>query len=155
MMRSILPLLFFFLAAPAFADDGAQDGTFRACVAETEGSGVSTSYHHCSGGLVTHCGASATAKDAVDCIGEIRTHLETHVAESTVIVADLTGETVAEMEATLADTRSSGVSACAILASKDIDAGIAVGQRAVNLAFCELVATGDVYALLITLETAE
>lgn len=155
MMKYLALFLALALAHPTLADGGADDDAFRACVAETKDEGVSTSYHHCSSMMVTSCGNEATAKDAVDCINAVRDHLSGHVAVSTEVIAASTGEPVQEIEATLADTRASGESACAVLAKSDADAGIAVGQRAVNLAFCELVAEGDVYALLVVLERVE
>ncbi len=155
MIKHLAILLMLALAQPVFADGEVNDAEFRTCVAETKDEGISTSYHHCSSALVTSCGGEATAKAAVDCINAVRDHLRGHIAVSTEMISARTGEPVQEIESTLAETRASGESACAILASSDADAGVAIGQRAVNLAFCELVAEGDVYALLINLEALE
>jgi len=154
-MRYLAAVLALCLAQPVWANEAEQDAAFRQCVAETKDEGVSTSYHHCTGALVTSCGNEETAKAAVDCINTSRDRLKGKIAVATEVLSAETGEPVQEIEATLADTRASGESACALMARNDADAGVAVGQRAVNLAFCELVAEGDVYALLVVLEGTE
>ncbi|MEM7544203.1 MAG: hypothetical protein AAF367_01605 [Pseudomonadota bacterium] len=136
----------------ALADDSAQDRAFRACVAAVDEAAITTSYHKCTGTLAAPCGASATASDAVACISDLRIHLETHIAAETEILAAANAEKVEEVEFYLADSRAAGDSSCAVMASQDASAGLATGQRAVNGAFCALIVSGDVYALILNLQ---
>lgn len=128
---------------------------FEGCVAGVEDVTAGSSFHRCTGALAAHCGASATAADAVACIGAVRDDVEARIEAGVDAFADRSGDEREEIEWYLSDGRGSGESSCAVMASQDAATGVAVGQRAVNGAFCELIVSGDVYALLLRLEGAE
>lgn len=147
-----------FLAAICFAFAAQatdRDAAFRACVAETATASVTTTFHHCTGALAAPCGSEKTAADAVACIDEARATLETRIEIETRALAAREGESRKEVEWYLADSRGSGESSCAVMASQDAVAGVGSGQRAVNGAFCRLVVSGDAYALLLKLAASK
>ncbi|MEM7524648.1 MAG: hypothetical protein AAF360_12995 [Pseudomonadota bacterium] len=148
---SLLALALGFCGTPAPAADFEP---FRACVAAADETAVTATYHHCTAPLASHCGASATAADAVACIRAVRDEFEAEIASGVEALAERTEERRADVEWYLADGRGSGESSCAVMASQDQARGVAVGQRAVNGAFCELIISGDVLALLIRLSAA-
>ena len=128
---------------------------FRACVWEIENPTDQTIYHHCTAPLVQHCGASKTALEAVSCIEAARDALEDQTTREMADLPNLSplppnfpeaGIDVAMDELEL--SRDTGAAACVLVAERDEDAGVKVGQRAVNTAFCQLMAVGDVYGLL-------
>lgn len=142
-------------AASAVADDDPADAQFRSCVAEVEAAAITTTYHHCTGALATSCGSAATAKDAVDCINTVRDHLEAHLQEETDALLAAHPDKRDDMTFFLSDARGAGDSSCAVMLDHDIRSGLAVGQRAVNAAFCNLIVSGDLYAMSLKLETGE
>lgn len=142
-------------AAAADAASSPDFTAFRGCVACVEDVTAGSSFHRCTGALAAHCGGSATAAEAVACIGAVREDVEARIEAGVDALADRSGDEREEIEWYLADGRGSGESSCAVMASQDAATGVAVGQRAVNGAFCDLIVSGDVYALLLRLEEAE
>lgn len=139
------------VGAPAAAAEADFDG-FRACVAAVEDATVASSFHACTGALAAPCGAAATAAEAATCIRAVRDEVEAAITAEIDALVLASGDERAEIEWYLADGRASGTSSCAVMASQDRAAGVAVGQRAVNEAFCELIVSGDVFGLLLRLD---
>ncbi|MEM8755320.1 MAG: hypothetical protein AAGF90_20340 [Pseudomonadota bacterium] len=141
-------------AVPATAAEPDFDG-FRACVAEAEAATVTSTFHHCTAALAVHCGDERTAADAVACIAAARGAVEARIEDGVAALSAASGDRAEEIRWLLADGRGAGDSSCAMMASRDAAAEVAVGQRAVNASFCELIVSGDVYALLLRLEGNE
>lgn len=133
------------------AGDRAAIAAFDACVAEVEEATIASTFHHCTGPLAAHCGASETAAEAARCIEEARAGVEARIEEEAAALAAAGNGRREETERLLATARGGGAASCAVMASRDASDGVAVGQRAVNGAFCELVASGDALALLLRL----
>lgn len=145
-------------AAVALAEGtgGAADhAALRACIAETEAASEDPVFHHCTAALAEGCGAAATAAEAAACIAAARDGLEGAIAAGR---ADLVAARAAEVETIdwyLDQTRANGEAACVSMVEGQAAAGVAVGQRAVNAAFCDLIVTGDVFVALTRLERAD
>lgn len=140
------------VAAPAAAQDF---DVFRACVEEVEVAAITATFHHCTGVVAQPCGASANAKEAAECIDGKRAAVE---AELDVVIARLAArpdETEEGVRDALNANRSSGEASCAVMANQDAAKGVAVGQRAVNGAFCQLIVSGDVLGMAYRLEKTE
>ncbi|MEM7270442.1 MAG: hypothetical protein AAF401_14480 [Pseudomonadota bacterium] len=142
------------IAGPVLAQDRNYDG-FHACVWSVADPTDQTVYHHCTAPLVSHCGVAKTAKDAVACIEAERDALQDQVTAEAAEFSRMetlppnfpeAGVDVAMDELSLSN--DTGAAACILMSDRDEKAGVAVGQRAVNSAFCQLMAAGDVYGLL-------
>ena len=139
----------------ALADDADLDA-FRACALAEEAPTTATVYHHCAARLAAPCGASKTAADASACIDGYRQQLEQRrLAEFDALIAQdpppdwLPEGGVATVGALIDQSLNNGKGSCLLVADRDKQTGVAVGQRAVNGAFCNLVVEGDAYGLLV------
>lgn len=144
-------------AAPfaAMSDDADLDA-FRDCALAEEAPTTATVYHHCAAQLVAPCGASKTASEAVACIDESRQRVERRrLAHFDALIAQdpapdwLPEGGVATVDAMIDHSLNNGKGSCLLVADRDKQTGVAVGQRAVNDAFCKLVVEGDAYGLLL------
>lgn len=145
------PLALLIFATPAAADfDG-----FRQCADGQAAASVTGTYNACIAPLVVHCAASATAAEAATCIDAVRAGMEQEI-EAQVARLTAADASVAEgVDETLAANRAVGEASCGVLAQRDASSGVAVGQRAVNAAFCQLVISGDVLGMAYRLENGE
>lgn len=148
-----------FLLAPfaAFAGDADLDA-FRACALAEEAPNTATVYHHCAARLVAPCGSSSTAAEAAACIDTARQRVEKRrLAEFDALIAQdpapdwLPEGGVKTVGAAIDLSLNNGKGSCLLVADRDKSDGVAVGQRAVNGAFCNLVVEGDAYGLLINM----
>ena len=140
------------VAGPALAGDYDE---FRACVEAVEGAAVTATFHHCTHAIAAPCGASKTAKEAAACMDGERAEMEAEIEAQIAVLAAKTGDAPDEVRGALEGNRSAGEASCAIMAQRDAAAGVAVGQRAVNGAFCGMIVTGDVLGFAYRLETDE
>ena len=139
------------LAAPAFADGFAE---FRACALEGDAN-VTATFHHCTAPLVSHCGASATAKEAAACIDAARSDIETEITRASAALGETTGDGADAIADAMSGNRSAGEASCALMAQQDATTGVKVGQRAVNASFCQAIASGDVLGMVYRMEAPE
>ena len=151
----LVPLLLTPFAA--LAEDADLDA-FRACALSEETPTMNTVYHHCASELVASCGASKTAAEAVTCIDTARQRVETRrLAEfETLTAQDPAPDWLPEGGVTAVGEAIdlsvyNGKGSCLLVADRDEKNGIAVGQRAVNDAFCRLVVEGDAYGLQVNM----
>ncbi len=142
----------------AMADDADLDA-FRTCALAEEAPTTATVYHHCAAQLVAPCGASKTAAEAVSCIDIARQRVERRrLAEfDALIVQDpapdwLPEGGVSTVGAAIDLSVNNGKGSCLLVLDRDKNDGVAVGQRAVNGAFCNLLVESDAYGLLINME---
>lgn len=152
------PVLILLTPFAAMADDADLDA-FRACALAEEAPTTATVYHHCAAQLVAPCGASKTAAEAVSCIDTARQRVEQRrLAEFDALIAQdpapdwLPEGGVATVGAAIDLSVNNGKGSCLLVADRDKNNGVAVGQRAVNGVFCNLVVEGDAYGLLINME---
>ena len=155
MRRSALPLTIVIALAAALPASAQDAAAFRQCVAGEARSGVAESYAICAAPLAQPCASSATAKEAAGCIDAARHQVAGWVEAGASALADRRSEPLSEVMDDLNVIADGGAAACAAMADNDRRSGVATGQRAVNAAFCGLVATADVYAALIGLEDVE
>ena len=141
----------------ALADDADLDA-FRACALAEEAPDTATVYHHCAAQLVAPCAASKTAAEAAACIDTARQRVERRrLAEFDALIAEdpapdwLPEGGVETVGAAIELSVNNGKGSCLLVADRDKTDGVAVGQRAVNGAFCNLVVEGDAYGLLINM----
>ena len=139
----------------ALADDADLDA-FRACALAEAAPTTATVYHHCAAQLAAPCGASKTAAEAVACIDETRQRMERRrLAEFDALITEdpapdwLPDGGVATVGAMIDQSINNGRGSCALVADRDRQSGVAVGQLAVNAAFCGLMIEGDAYGLLV------
>ncbi|MEL7464480.1 MAG: hypothetical protein AAFN79_10460 [Pseudomonadota bacterium] len=151
-MRILFSAVAITLLAPA-AHAAEDYAAFRACVEAVEEATVTATFHHCTAEIAAPCGASATAKEAAACIDAKRDEMEAEIFAQTFVLAAKTDDAPEEVTSALAGNRSAGEASCAMMAQRDAAADVAVGQRAVNGAFCQLIATGDVLGMAYRLET--
>ena len=156
-MRYWLALLLLF-PITAMADDADLDA-FRACALAEEAPNTATVYHHCAAQLVAPCGASSTAAEAAACIDAARQRVEKRrLAEFDALIAQdpapdwLPEGGVDTVGAAIDLSVNNGKGSCLLVADRDKNEGVAVGQRAVNAAFCNLVVQGDASGLLVNME---
>ncbi len=142
----------------ALADDADLDA-FRACALMEEAPTTATVYHHCAAQLVGPCGASKTAAEAVACIDGARQRIERRrLAEFDALIARVPAPDrmpeggVSTVGAMIDLAVNNGKGSCLLVADRDEKNGVAVGQRAVNGAFCNLVVEGDAYGLLVNMD---
>lgn len=140
------------VASPAFAGEYDE---FRACVEAVDEAAVTATFHHCTGALAQPCGASATAKEAAACIDGERAGIETEIEAQIAVLSRLSGDAPAEVRDALSGNRSAGEASCALMAQRDAATNVAIGQRAVNGAFCRLIVSGDVLGFAYRLESNE
>lgn len=152
------PALIILAPFAALADD-ADLYAFRACALAEEAPDTATVYHHCAAQLVAPCGASKTAAEAAACIDIARQRVERRrLAEFDALIAKdpapdwLPEGGVETVGAAIDLSVNNGKGSCLLVADRDKTDGVAVGQRAVNSAFCNLVVEGDAYGLLINME---
>lgn len=148
-VRAALPVALL-LAAPAGAADYS---AFRDCVGRAAAAPVTGSYGACAAPLVAHCAAAATASEAATCIDAQRAGLEAAIGIQVERLTAAEGAAPADIDAALAANRATGEASCAVVAARDAE--LAVGQRAVNAAFCRLVVSADVLGMAYRLEDAE
>lgn len=155
-MKYWLPLLLF-TPLSAWADDTDLDG-FRSCALSEEAPTTATVYHHCAAQMVASCGASKTAAEATACIDAAGQRLERRrLVEFDALIAEDPAPTwlpeggVATVGALIELSVNNGKGSCLLVADRDEKNGVAVGQRAVNGAFCNLVVEGDAYGLLVNM----
>lgn len=153
---SIGIIALFAASAPHVAAQAAADYTaFRACVEAVEEAAVTATFHHCTAEIAAPCGGFATAQEAATCMNGKRKEMEAEVDRQTAVLADQSGDAVEEVRSALEGNRSAGEASCAMMAQQDAATAVAVGQRAVNGAFCQLIVTGDVLGMAYRLETTE
>ena len=140
------------VAGPAAAGDYDE---FRACVEAVDEAAVTATFHHCTANIAAPCGTAATAKEAASCMDEKRAAMELEIEAQIAVLAAKTGDAPDEVRGALDGNRSAGEASCAMMAQQDATAGVAVGQRAVNGAFCGMIVTGDVLGFAYRLETDE
>lgn len=143
------------LAVPVAPAGAADYSAFRACVGEVAASSVAGTYNVCAAPLVVHCAASATAAEAANCIDAARAGLDAAIESQTARLAELDGKAADDVEEALDANRAAGEASCAVVMEHDRTSGVAVGQRAVNAAFCRLVVSGDVLGMAYRLEDGE
>lgn len=152
-------LIALILLAPfaAMADDADLDA-FRSCVLAEEAPTTATVYHHCAAQLVAPCGTSKTASEAAACIDLARQRVEQRrLAELDALIAEhpapdwLPEGGLETVGAAMDLSVNNGKGSCMLVADRDKTDGVAVGQRAVNSAFCNLVVEGDAYGLLVNM----
>ncbi len=150
------------LAPFAVMADDADLDAFRTCALKEATPTTATVYHHCAAQLVAPCGASQTAGEAVACIDGSRQRVERRrLAEFDALIAEnpapdwLPEGGVATVGALIDLAVNNGKGSCLLVADRDKNNGVAIGQRAVNGAFCNLVVEGDAYGLLINMERQE
>ena len=155
------PLLLCLTPFAALADDADLDA-FRTCAFAEDAPTTATVYHHCAAKLVAPCASSKTAAEAVACIDTARKRVERRrlVAFDALIVQDpapawLPEGGVATIGAAIELSVNNGKGSCLLVADRDEQNGVAVGQRAVNGAFCNLVVAGDAYGMLVNMERQE
>ena len=149
------PLLLALTPFAALADDADLDA-FRACALAEEAPTTATVYHHCAAAFAAPCGASKTAAEAASCIDAARQRVERRrLAEFDALIAQdpapdwLPEGGVATVGEMIDQSLNNGKGSCLLVADRDKQNGVAVGQRAVNGAFCNLVVEGDAYGLLV------
>lgn len=142
----------------AMADDADLDA-FRACALAEKAPTTATVYHHCAAQLVAPCGASKTAAEAAACIDLARQRIERRRLDAfdALIAEDPAPDWLPEggaktVGAAIDLSVNNGKGSCMLVADRDKKDGVAVGQRAVNGAFCNLVVEGDAYGLLVNME---
>lgn len=152
------PVLILLTPFAAMADDADLDA-FRTCVLAEEAPTTATVYHHCAAQLAAPCGASKTAAEAASCIDAVRQRVERRrLAEFDALIAQdpspdwLPEGGVETVGAAIELSVNNGKGSCVLVADRDKNNGVAVGQRAVNGAFCNLVVEGDAYGLLVNME---
>ena len=143
------------IAATAAPVGAADYQAFRACVEAVEDAAVTATFHHCAAEIAAPCGASATAKEAAACIDAKRVGIEAEIDAQIARLAAAEGDRETEVRSALDANRAAGVASCAVVAQRDASSGVAIGQRAVNGAFCQLVVSGDVLGLAYRLEAEE
>jgi len=153
----VWPFLLMLTPFAVMADDTDLDA-FRACALAEEAPTTATVYHHCAAQLVAPCGASKTASEAAACIDKARIRVERRrLAEFDALIAQdpapdwLPEGGVKTVGAAIELSVNNGKGSCMLVADRDKKDGVAVGQRAVNGAFCNLVVEGDAYGLLVNM----
>lgn len=152
------PALIILAPFAVMADDADLDA-FRACALAEETPNMASVYHHCAAQFAAHCGSSSTAAAAAACIDVARQRVEKRrLAEFDALIAKdsapvwLPEGGVETLGAAIDLSVNNGKGSCLLVADRDKSGGVAVGQRAVNGAFCNLVVEGDAYGLLINME---
>lgn len=151
-MKRMIAALAIFAAVPAAAEDY---GPLRACMADIEATEENPIFHICTATLAQPCGASKTAAEAVACIDGAGAALGAAIEAGRDALLEANPEGAEDITWYLDETRANTEAQCETMAAAEKDAGLPTGQRAVNIAFCQLMATGDVFAALRRLEAAK